>query len=145
MKGAVPMDFVGKNEYNKEKIAYQNKDIASKVLAENFKGKTFRVYGLDLPDIRQVLPTNIPVIKANELRLDNLFALADDSVALVDYESEYRTLSCGRDHRRIYRCTKRPGIPDYLRKPDIQTYMGPDVHCDPLHHCHAAVFCTLSY
>ena len=46
------MDFVGKNEYNKEKIAYQNKDIASKVLAENFKGKTFRVYGLDLPDIR---------------------------------------------------------------------------------------------
>ena len=53
MKGAVPMDFVGKNEYNKEKIAYQNKVIASKVLAENFKGKTFRVYGLDLPDIRQ--------------------------------------------------------------------------------------------
>ena len=90
MKGAVPMDFVGKNEYNKEKIAYQNKDIASKVLAENFKGKTFRVYGLDLPDIRHVLPTNIPVIKANELRLDNLFALADNSVALVDYESEYR-------------------------------------------------------
>ena len=30
------------------------------------------------------------MIKANELRLDNLFALADDSVALVDYESEYR-------------------------------------------------------
>ena len=30
-------------------IAYQNKDITSKVLAENFKGKTFRVYGLDLP------------------------------------------------------------------------------------------------
>lgn len=32
-----------------EEIAYQNKDITSKVLAENFKGKTFRVYGLDLP------------------------------------------------------------------------------------------------
>lgn len=70
-------------------IAYQNKDITSKVLAENFKGKSFRVYGLDLPEIKRVLPTNIPTIKANELRLDNLFELADGSVAIVDYESEY--------------------------------------------------------
>lgn len=71
-------------------IAYQNKDITSKVLAENFKGKTFRVYGLDLPEVRQALPTNIPAVKANELRLDNLFELADGSAAIVDYESEYR-------------------------------------------------------
>lgn len=70
-------------------IAYQNKDITSKFLAENFKGKTFRVYGLKLPEIKQVLPTNIPTVKANELRLDNLFELADGSVALVDYESDY--------------------------------------------------------
>ncbi len=34
-----------------EEIAYQNKDITSKVLSENFKGKTFRVYGLELPEI----------------------------------------------------------------------------------------------
>ena len=60
-------------------------------------------------------------------------------------EGQHRALLGRRDHRRIYRCPKRPGIPDHLRKPDIQTYMGPDVHCDPLHHCHAAVFCTLSY
>ena len=72
-------------------IAYQNKDITSKVLAENFKGKTFRVYGLDLPKVRQALPTNIPAVKANELRLDNLFELADGSAAIVDYESEYRS------------------------------------------------------
>ena len=37
-------------------IAYQNKDITSKMLAENFKGKSFRVYGLDLPEVRNVLP-----------------------------------------------------------------------------------------
>ncbi len=76
---------------NKEKrqIAYQNKDITGKFLAENFKGKTFRVYGLNLPEINQVFPTNIPTVKANELRLDNLFELADGTVALVDYESEY--------------------------------------------------------
>lgn len=70
-------------------IAYQNKDITSKMLAENFKGKTFRIYGLDLPEIRQVLPTNLPAVKANELRLDNLFELADGTVAVVDYESDY--------------------------------------------------------
>ena len=70
-------------------IAYQNKDITSKYLAENFKGKTFSVYGLDLPEVKQVLPTNIPTVKANELRLDNLFELADGSIALVDYESDY--------------------------------------------------------
>ena len=50
-------------------IAYQNKDITGKILAEYFKGKSFR---------------------ANELRLDNLFELADGTVALVDYESDYK-------------------------------------------------------
>ena len=62
-----------------EDIAYQNKDITSKMLAENFKGKSFRVYGLDLPEVRNVLPTNIPAVKANELRLDNLFELAEEN------------------------------------------------------------------
>lgn len=73
-------------------IAYQNKDITSKFLAENLKGKTFSVYGLNLPEIKCVLPTNIPTVKANELRLDNLFELADHTVALVDYESDYDQL-----------------------------------------------------
>ena len=73
-----------------EEIAYQNKDITSKLLAEHFKGKTFRVYGLDIPEIKQVLPTNIPAVKANELRLDNLFELVDGTVAVVDYESQYK-------------------------------------------------------
>ncbi len=72
-----------------EEIAYQNKDIASKALAENFKGKTFRVYGLDLPEIREAKPTDIPAVKANELRMDNLFELEDDTVAILDYESDY--------------------------------------------------------
>ena len=72
-----------------EEIAYQNKDITSKVLAENFKGKTFQVYGLDLPGIREAKPTNIPAVRANELRMDNLFELEDDTVAILDYESVY--------------------------------------------------------
>lgn len=75
---------------DKTEIAYQNKDITSKVLAEHFKGKTFQVYGLDVPPIKQALPTNIPAVRANELRLDNLFELADGTLALVDYESAYK-------------------------------------------------------
>lgn len=71
-------------------IAYQNKDITSKMLAESFRGKSFRVYGLDLPEVKNVLPTNIPAVKANELRLDNIFELADGTAAIVDYESDYK-------------------------------------------------------
>ena len=71
-------------------IAYQNKDIASKVFAENFKDKSLAVYGLSLPKIVQALPTNLPEVKANELRIDNLFLLEDGRIAIIDYESEYR-------------------------------------------------------
>ena len=75
---------------NQGGIAYQNKDITSKLLAEYFGGKSFRVYGLDIPEVKAVLPTNIPSVRANELRLDNLFELVDGTIALVDYESDYK-------------------------------------------------------
>lgn len=70
-------------------VAYQNKDIAMKYLEEHLENKTFAVYGVDVPKIVKVLPTNLPIIEANELRMDNLFLLEDGSVALVDYESTY--------------------------------------------------------
>ncbi len=70
-------------------IAYQNKDIVSKVMAEEFKGKTFAVYGIDIPPVKRAGPTNLPEITANELRMDNLFELVDGSYAIVDYESSY--------------------------------------------------------
>lgn len=73
----------------KRSIAYQNKDIASKIFGEILKNQSLKVYGLDLPEIVQVLPTNLPEISANELRIDNLFLLADGSLAIIDYESKY--------------------------------------------------------
>ena len=73
----------------RKSIAYQNKDVTSKVLAENFKGKSFEVYGLHLPRIVDAESTNLPAVEANELRLDDLFRLADGSYAIVDYESTY--------------------------------------------------------
>lgn len=74
----------------KKEIAYQNKDIASKIFAEQFRGKSLKVYGIDLPRVKQVLPTNLPSIQANELRLDNLFLLENDTFLIIDYESAYR-------------------------------------------------------
>ena len=70
-----------------EGIAYQNKDILSKIFAESLKEKSFSVYGI--PKIIEVLPTNLPSLQVNELRLDNLFLLADNSIVLVDYESKF--------------------------------------------------------
>lgn len=72
-------------------IAYQNKDITSKIFAKHFSGKSLKVYGVDLPKIKQVLPTNLPVIQANELRMDNLFLLEDNTFLLIDYESVYQS------------------------------------------------------
>ncbi|MCI9151981.1 MAG: hypothetical protein HFI42_16195 [Lachnospiraceae bacterium] len=72
-------------------IAYQNKDIEFKILSEAFPKRSFEAYGLKLPRVKAVLPTNLPSVSANELRMDNLFLLEDDTYALVDYESENRT------------------------------------------------------
>ena len=71
------------------KIAWQNKDIISKAFAENLKGKSLEVYGIHVPEVVDVLPTNLPSIQANEMRLDNAFLLKDQSIALIDYESTY--------------------------------------------------------
>lgn len=70
-----------------EGIAYQNKDIEFKLLSESFKERSFEAYGLKLPKIKEVLPTNLPSVTANEMRMDNLFLLEDGTYAIVDYES----------------------------------------------------------
>ena len=72
-----------------EGIAYQNKDIISKVFMESFGSKSLDVYGLHVPKVVRLLPTNLPAIEANEWRIDNLLELQDGSVAILDYESEY--------------------------------------------------------
>ena len=71
-------------------IAYQNKDIISKVFMESFGSKSLEVYGLHVPKVVRLLPTNLPVIEAHEWRIDNLLELQDESIAILDYESEYR-------------------------------------------------------
>ena len=70
-------------------IGYQNKDIAAKTMADTLKGKSLAAFGLPQLRIIEILPTNLPAIESNELRLDNLFLLNDGSVAIIDYESVF--------------------------------------------------------
>ena len=100
-----------------EGIVYQNKDIEFKLLSETYKEKSFEAYGLKLPRIKQVLPTNLPSVAANEKHMDNLFLLEDGTLAVVDYESEDSIKNrikyvnyIGRVMERFYRDTKK--IPD---------------------------------
>ena len=72
-------------------IAYQNKDIVSKLFGDRMKGKPLSLFGLGpVLKVVDVKPTNLPIVQARELRMDNLFELEDGSVAILDYESEYK-------------------------------------------------------
>ena len=101
-------------EVSHEGIAYQNKDITSKYFAEEYKDTLFRAYGLDLPDIVRMEPTELPTIEVNDMAIDNLFLLTDGSYAIVDYESEYSEENkikylgyIARVFKRVYNQTKQ--------------------------------------
>ena len=99
-------------------IAYQNKDIVSKLFGNQMKGKPLSLFGLksDLKVV-DVKPTNIPIVQARELRMDNLFELEDGSIAILDYESEYKKENFANDGRYTMDVFER-----YLREgkePDI--------------------------
>ena len=68
-------------------IAHQNKDIIFKILSENYKNKSLSVYGLNLPPIKEALPTNLPAVQLDEKRADNIFLLENDTILILEYES----------------------------------------------------------
>lgn len=92
---------------SESEISYQNKDIVSKVFADRFKGKSLSVYGLNVPRVADVLPTNLPDFSANELKIDNLFLLEDGSIAIIDYESKYSKKNRNKYINYISRVLKR--------------------------------------
>ena len=101
----------------KNPITYQNKDVVSKIFGEQMKEKSLSVYGLKIPKIKEVLPTNLPAVEANELRLDNLFRLEDGSIALVDYESVYKYKDKIKYLNYIVRTLKKNDLIENLREP----------------------------
>lgn len=98
-------------------ISYHNKDIFSKVFSENMRNKSLSAYGLQLPKIVDILPTNLPVIEANEMRLDNIFKLADGSLALIDYESIYKHKNKIKYLNYIVRALKKNNLIDHIDNP----------------------------
>ena len=56
-----------------EGIVYQNKDILFKILGQSYKEKSFAAYGIDLPPIRELLPTDLPKIAATKKALTICF------------------------------------------------------------------------
>ena len=80
-----------KNPNSNLDISYQNKDIVSKLFAERMKGKSLSLFGLSTNlKVMDIRPTNIPIVRAKELRMDNLFELEDGSIAILDYESQFK-------------------------------------------------------
>lgn len=73
--------------------------------------------GTDLKVV-DVRPTNIPIVQARELRMDNLFELEDGSVAILDYESEYKKTNFTKYGRYIMEVIDR-----YLKDEE-----EPDIH-----------------
>lgn len=97
-------------------IAYQNKDVASKVTGEALIGKSLAPFGLAHLKIVGILPTNLPAIESNELRLDNLFLLNDGSVAIIDYESDFDRENFIKYINYIARVMKRYAAAKKLKK-----------------------------
>lgn len=96
-------------------IAYQNKDIVSKILGDGMKEKSFSVYGIPMSKVKEVLPVNLPAIEANEMATDNLFKLEDSSYAVIDYESTFSEKSKIKYVNHIARIQKKYGSNIRLR------------------------------
>ncbi len=103
-----------KEKSNGVSIAYQNKDISAKAFAEDFKDTFFKVFGLDLPSIVRVEPTELPAIEVNDMTMDRLYYLADGTHAIIDFESKYSEENkvkylgyIARLLKRVYNQTRR--------------------------------------
>jgi len=68
-------------------IPHTNKDILFKALSQLYQNKSLAVYGLNIPRIKRLLPTNYPTVTANEYRGDGAFLLEGDILYLQEYES----------------------------------------------------------
>ena len=70
-----------------EGITHENKDVLFKILSKFYPDKSFNVYGLNLPKVKQLLPTNLPALSLDERRTDNIFLLEDDTILILEFES----------------------------------------------------------
>ena len=72
---------------------------------------------MDIPEIVEILPTNLPAVEANEMRLDNLFRLKDGTIVIVDYESTYSYADKIKYLNYVAQTTKRYGLSEKQNQP----------------------------
>lgn len=72
---------------------------------------------MDIPEIVEILPTNLPAVEANEMRLDNLFRLKDGTIVIVDYESTYSYADKIKYLNYVAQTTKRYGLSEKQNHP----------------------------
>lgn len=76
-----------------EGISYHAKDILFKSLSELYKDEALNVFGIGkIPKIKQLLPNEFPQVRADEKRSDTLFLLEDDSILMLEFESNNRII-----------------------------------------------------
>ena len=48
-------------------ITHNNKDVLFKAFSQNYRDKSLAVYGLDVPNIKQLLPSTYPVVYTGDI------------------------------------------------------------------------------
>lgn len=109
-------------------VAYQNKDIMSKVLSQGMREKSLDVYGIKIPKVKDVKPVNLPAVEVSELSTDDLFILEDESLAIIDYESQFTEKSKIKYVNHIGRILKKYGTKVKLRMIVLYTCSAENVN-----------------
>jgi len=68
-------------------ITLHSNDVIMKAMAETFKDKTLRVFGLNTAKIIGVIPTVLPVLEVKENRTDYIFVLEDNSLLHLEFQT----------------------------------------------------------
>jgi len=66
-------------------VTRQANDVIMKAVAGAFKDKTLKIFGLDTPRIKAVIPTVLPVLEVKENRTDYIFLLEDDTLLHLEF------------------------------------------------------------
>ena len=66
-------------------VTRQVNDVIMKAMAGTFKDKTLKIFGLNTPRIKAVIPTVLPVLEVKENRTDYIFLLEDDTLLHLEF------------------------------------------------------------
>ena len=128
-------------------ITKHSNDVIMKAMAETFKDKTLKIFGLDSARITGVIPTVLPVLEVKENRTDYIFLLADNTLLHLEFQTSvskeilkrfmlYDARLINKDERDVNTAVIYSGriekAPDRLKKGSI-TYKVANVYmkgCD---------------